>query len=71
MIGSQRAKELETAIASAMRGPDARLTRRAVPRWCQRDCGIAMPHQRSGFDSVAGYLWGLDAGERPKLNATI
>jgi hypothetical protein len=32
---------------------------------------MAMPHQRSGFGFVAGYLWGLDADERPKLNAPM
>jgi hypothetical protein len=34
-------------------------------------CGVATPHQRAGFGSVAGYLLGLDVDERPKLNAPM
>ena len=66
MIGSQRPKELEAAVARA-RATDKAPSGRSP--WFQRRGGTRVPHQRRGSGFVAGYFLGLDADERPKLNA--
>lgn len=59
----------------AKAGVEGRVSRfrgqHGIAPWSQCRCGVATPHQRSGFGSVAGYFLGLDVEERPKLNATL